>query len=52
MRLEAVHTFIMAVFTATALWVGHSVSELNVNMAKVITKLEAHETRISKLEEK
>lgn len=52
MRIEAVHTFIMAVFTATAFWVGSSVSELNKNMAVVITKLEAHETRIIKLEGK
>lgn len=52
MKLEAVHTFIMAVFTAVALWVGSSVSNLNENMAKVLSIIEAHDRRIEKLEQR
>lgn len=44
-------TFLFAVMTAIAMWVGASVSELNRNVAVIIERTEAHEKRLSKLED-
>lgn len=49
---EFIYWCFQGLITLAALWIAKSVSELNVKIAVVIEKLDAHEKRIEKLEER